>query len=30
MKFSHYEVVPSNVAQNIIANAKKAKEESRA
>jgi len=30
MKFSHYEVVPSNVAQTIIANAKKAKEESRA
>jgi len=30
MKFSHYEVVPSNVTQNIIANAKKLKEEARA
>jgi len=30
MRFSHYEVVPSNVAQNIIANVQKAKEEANA
>lgn len=29
MRFSHYEVVPSNIAQNIIANVKKAKEEAK-
>ncbi len=30
MRFSHYEVVPSNVAQNIIASVQKAKEEAKA